>query len=213
MRAVSDRIVLVIDEDAAFRERLSTILSALGVRVETAQGEDQILEALGRRVPEAVFIAVDLPGKEGYGLFSKIKKARRRVPVALATSTISASDLKLHEKLKVHAEAYLDKRALTDDELRDAIETRLGISPAEPASENAVEEPLPDEEPSESQPEEAAPEVREPATSMALLEPWLAELLDPETTAILAELDEESSLAGTPRKGTVEGEVFLERVA
>jgi CheY-like chemotaxis protein len=213
MRAVSDRIVLVIDEDAAFRERLSTILSALGVRVETAQGEDQILEALGRRVPEAVFIAVDLPAKEGYGLFSKIKKARRRVPVALATSTISASDLKLHEKLKVHAEAYLDKRALTDDELRDAIETRLGISPAEPASENAVEEPLPDEEPSESQPEEAAPEVREPATSMALLEPWLAELLDPETTAILAELDEESSLAGTPRKGTVEGEVSPERVA
>ena len=213
MRAVSDRIVLVIDEDAAFRERLSTILSALGVRVETAQGEDQILEAFGRRVPEAVFIAVDLPAKEGYGLFSKIKKARRRVPVALATSTISASDLKLHEKLKVHAEAYLDKRALTDDELRDAIETRLGISPAEPASENAVEEPLPDEEPSESQPEEAAPEVREPATSMALLEPWLAELLDPETTAILAELDEESSLAGTPRKGTVEGEVSPERVA
>jgi len=213
MRAVSDRIVLVIDEDAAFRERLSSILSALGVRVETAQGEDQILEALGRRVPEAVFIAVDLPGKEGYGLFSKIKKARRRVPVALATSTISASDLKLHEKLKVHAEAYLDKRALTDDELRDAIETRLGISPAEPASENAVEEPLPDDEPSESQPEEAAAEVQEPATSMALLEPWLAELLDPETTAILAELDEESSLAGTERKGTVEGEVSPERVA
>ena len=82
MRAVSDRIVLVIDEDQAFRERLTVILDALGVRVETAQGEDQILEALARRVPEAVIIAVDLPDKEGFSLFSKTKKAKRRVPVA-----------------------------------------------------------------------------------------------------------------------------------
>ena len=78
MRTVSDRTVLVIDEDAEFRERLTSLLSRLGVRVETAQGEDRILEALGRRVPEAVFIAVDLPEKEGYGLFSKIKKVCER---------------------------------------------------------------------------------------------------------------------------------------
>ncbi len=213
MRAVSDRTVLVIDEDAGFRERLTSLLDAHGVRVETAQGEDQILEALGRRVPEAVFIAVDLPEKQGYGLFSKIKKARRRVPVALVTSTISPSDLKLHEKLKVHAEAYLDKRAITDDELRDAIETRLGISPVEPAPEKAVTEPLPDREPSESRPEAAAADVREPAKSKAPLEPWLVELLDPETTAILADLDEETSLVGAPRTEAVSGEVSPERVA
>jgi CheY-like chemotaxis protein len=201
MRAVSNRTVLVIDEDAAFRERLSSILSAFGVQAETARGEDQILEALGRRVPEAVFIAVDLPEKEGYGLFSKIKKARRRVPVALATATISASDLKLHEKLKVHAEAYLDKRTVTDDELREAIETRLGIAPL------ATDEPEP------AEPEDETAEAPKPASSRPPLEPWLRELLDPETAAILAELDEESSLAGAPRRATVEGEVSPERVA
>ncbi len=136
MQAVSHRMVLVIDEDAAFRDRLAALLAPLGVRVEAAQGEDDILEAVARRAPEAVFIAVDLPEKEGYGLFSRIKQARRRVPVVLVTSSISASDLKLHEKLKVHAEAYLDKRAATEEEIREAIESRLGISAAaeEPSS-------------------------------------------------------------------------------
>jgi CheY-like chemotaxis protein len=217
MRAVSDRTVLVIDEDAEFRERLTSLLSALGVRVETAQGEDRILEALGRRVPEAVFIAVDLPEKEGYGLFSKIKKTRRRVPVALVTSSISVSDLKLHEKLKVHAEAYLDKRTVTDDELREVIESRLGIFPTEPDPEPIEHAAAPEESP-EVPPQEAAAPIaanprEEPKAARGTIEPWLAEFLDPETTAILADLDEESSLAGVPRTPTTSGEVSPERVA
>ncbi|MGH9336479.1 MAG: response regulator, partial [Vicinamibacteria bacterium] len=113
-----DRIALVIDEDSEFRERLKPLLAELGVRLEAAQGENEALDFMRRQVPEAVFLAVDLPEKEGYSLFSKVKKARRRVPVAIVTSTIAPSDLKLHEKLKVHAEAYLDKRTLTDDELQ-----------------------------------------------------------------------------------------------
>jgi CheY-like chemotaxis protein len=210
MRAVSDRIVLVIDEDQAFRERLTAVLGALGVRLETAQGEDQILEALARRVPEAVIIAVDLPDKEGFSLFSKTKKAKRRVPVALVTSTIGAADLKLHEKLKVHADAYLDKRTVTDDELREAVETRLGIGRAEPATEVVEEEPLAKEEPVVAAPTEAAPEA--PKRVRTPIEPWLAELLDPETTAILAELDEESPLAAR-RRATAQGEISIERIA
>ncbi|HEY7818432.1 MAG TPA: response regulator, partial [Vicinamibacteria bacterium] len=199
------RTVLVIDEDAAFRERLASLLSPLGVRVESVQGEDAILEALARRPPEAVFIAVDLPEKEGYALFSKVKKTRRRVPVALLTSTISASDLKLHEKLKIHAEAYFDKRSATDDDLREAIESRLGIvARVEPSATSGS-----------SVSDDGAADVemeaeKAPTTS---IEPWLAELLDPETTAILAEIDEDASLSGDlPRIRTVAGEVSPERV-
>ncbi|HJS75487.1 MAG TPA: response regulator, partial [Vicinamibacteria bacterium] len=206
MQAVPHRIVLVIDEDAAFRDRLASLLAPLGVRIEFVQGEDAVLEALGRRPPEAVFIAVDLPDKQGYALFSKVKKARRRVPVALVTATIFASDLKLHEKLKIHAEVYLDKRLATDDDLREAIESRLGISPRGESG-PAVE--APDLE------REAAPVRPGPDAASAVkatIEPWLAELLDPETTAILAEIDEDASLSGAPRKRTADGEVSAERV-
>ncbi len=206
MQAVSNRIVLLIDEDAVFRERLASLLGPLGIRVETALGEDAILEIVARRAPEAVFLAVDLPEKEGYALFSKIKKARRRVPVALVTATISASDLKLHEKLKVHAETYLDKRALSNDELRDAVELRLGLSPkSEPVASPPREEPGVEEDVAEL--------LREPKRVESTIEPWLAELLDPETTAILAEIHEDASLSGGPNRGAVEGEVSPERVS
>jgi CheY-like chemotaxis protein len=209
MRSVSDRTILVVDEDAAFRKRLTSLVEPFGVRVETVRGEDEVLEAIGRRIPEAVVIAVDLPEKEGYGLFSKVKKARRRVPVALVTSTISAADLKLHEKLKVHAEVYLDKRTVTDEELREAIATRLGISRPE-----GPPEEVPAETPSDSPSEEAAAALPQAVLkSKAPLDPWLAELLDPETTAILEEIDEEPSFTGLRRKGIVEGEVTPERVA
>jgi CheY-like chemotaxis protein len=206
MQAVPNRIVLVIDEDEAFRERLASLLAPLGVRLDFVLGEDAALEALGRRPPEAVFIAVDLPDKEGYALFSKVKKARRRVPVALVTATISASDLKLHEKLKVHAEVYLDKRLATDDDLQEAIENRLGISPGSEAA-PAREEPALESEAATVRP---GPDVA--SAAKASLEPWLAELLDPETTAILAEIEEDASLSGAPRKRTVDGEISPERV-
>ncbi len=211
MRPVSDRTVLAFDEDEAFRERLASILSLFGVRVEAVQGEDGILEALRRRVPEAVFIAVDLPEKEGYGLFSKVKKARRRVPVALVTASISPSDLKLHEKLKIHADVYLDKRTATDDELREAIENRLGITMPQPLVEEDEGDVVAAAEPEDAQGQQAPPEPAQRARSP--IEPWLAELLDPETTSILAEIDEESSLAFASKRQTVEGEVSPERVA
>ena len=195
MQAVSHRMVLVIDGDAAFRDRLATLLAPFGVRVEAVEGEDAILEAVARRAPEAVFIAVDLPEKEGYGLFSRIKQARRRVPVVLVTSSISASDLKLHEKLKVHAEAYLDKRTATDEEIRNAIESGLGIAPSDEAS-------SPREEPA----------VEIVASEKETIEPWLAELLDPETAAILAEIHEDASLSEASRRRTAPGDVSPERM-
>ena len=177
MQAAPNRTVLVIDEDAAFRDRLASLLAPLGVRIDAVLGEDAVLETLGRRPPEAVVIAVDLPDKEGYALFSKVKKARRRVPVALVTSTISPADLKLHEKLKIHAEAYLDKRLATDDDLRDVLENRLGISSRTEAPPAAAEPAL------ESDSEAERPLPQETRAATVPLEPWLAELLDPETLA------------------------------
>ena len=45
-----------------------------------------------------VVLAVDLPKTEGFLLFSKVKRAKRNVPVVITTSTVSKADLKMHEK-------------------------------------------------------------------------------------------------------------------
>ncbi len=50
--------------------------------------------------------------------------------------------MKLHEKLRIHAEAYFDKRELTDEKLVDFLEAR-GFSPAEPNDEVSVGETEP----------------------------------------------------------------------
>jgi DNA-binding NarL/FixJ family response regulator/chromosome segregation ATPase len=195
------RTALVVDEDTEFGERLAPLLSRFGVEARFAAAEDEALDLLRRHGPEVVFIAVDAPDKEGFALFSKVKKARRRLPVVIATSTVSKADMKLHEKLKVHAEAYLDKRELTDDEILEVLR-RLGLG------ETASEDDRPKEAPAQIETEpvkESVPEAR------SAIEPWLAALLDPETTAILADIDEEGGLG--PKKPAPDGAASPERVA
>jgi kinesin family protein 4/21/27 len=193
------RTALVVDEDIEFRERLVPLLSRFGVETLFAASEDETLDLLKRRSPEVVFIAVDTPDKEGFALFSKVKKARRRVLVVIATSTVSQADLKLHEKLKVHADAYLDKRSLTDEELLEALQL-LGLGEATSTEESEVPVVVETEEP-----KEGAPAPR------AHLDPWLAALLDPETAAILADIDDDGPLL--TKKAAPAGSASPERVA
>jgi CheY-like chemotaxis protein len=218
---MSDRIALVIDDDTDFQKRLAGLLSRLGVDASVVRGEEETLDLLRRRGSEVelLFIAVELPDKEGFALFSKVKNARRRVPVILATSTISGADLKLHEKLKIHAEGYLDKLSVTDEEILDLLGS-IGLSPSTAGEEPSVpasEELAPSHSETES-PSEDVPESPERPSAGALapprptIEPWLAELLDPETAAILADIEEESP-ASVPERVTAEGEVSPERVA
>ena len=122
---MSDSYVLIVDEDDAFRERVSRLLPSRGVRLVFTDENDSdgdTLSLLDRHRPKVVFISVELPDKEGFSLFTKVKKAERNVAVVLATSTVSKADMKLHAKLRLHAEAYLDKRELTDEQLVEILE-------------------------------------------------------------------------------------------
>ncbi|HSF15654.1 MAG TPA: response regulator [Vicinamibacteria bacterium] len=172
---MSERYILIIDDDEAFGRRLRAIVEPGGYQLVPVRTEGEVLDQLARLSPEAVFIAVDLPGKEGFAWFSKVKKLRRMVPVFLTTTTVPRAELKLHEKLKVHADAYWDKRAVDDNEISTALANKIGL---------AVNERL----------ETLAPVPQTPFPQGTATEPWLAELLDAETASILEEIDEYGSL-------------------
>ncbi|HXV62728.1 MAG TPA: response regulator, partial [Vicinamibacteria bacterium] len=172
---MSERHILVIDNDENFGRRLTAIVEPEGYRLVRVRAGDEALDHLARLSPEAVFIAVDLPSKEGFAWFSKVKKLRRMVPVFLTTSTVPRADLKLHEKLKVHADAYWDKRDVTDHEIRTVLANKIDLP---------VNERL----------EAQAPARQAEFPQGGLTEPWLAELLDPETASILEEIDEYGTL-------------------
>ena len=83
---MSDRYVLIVDSDEAFCERLSQLLPTEGVRVVISNdGDNETLSLLQRHRPKLVFISVELPDKQGFSLFTKVKKAQRNVPVVLTT--------------------------------------------------------------------------------------------------------------------------------
>ena len=209
---MADLYALIADEDEVFRDRLSVLLSENGIELAVAEGDEDLLSLLQRLRPAVVVLAVELPGKAGFTSFSKVKKAQRNVPVVIVTSTVSRTDMKMHEKLRAHAEIYLEKAELPDEELLGAIAraAALELSLPEPAEDNAttavaVATPMPAVAGPIEAPEQESPDVSENASAM--LHPRLLELLDPETAAILAEIDEGPSGSARPI-----GEASQERI-
>ncbi len=139
------RRVLVVDADESFVDWFRKALASTEIEIHVTDSADDALAKVRRLHDDIFFIAVDLPNKSGFGLFSRIKGLAKRARVVLATSTISPDEMLIHQNLRVHADAYLDKRTLDEEELIDTIdslagpESRAGASVSvEPVQEEGV---------------------------------------------------------------------------
>jgi DNA-binding response OmpR family regulator len=73
--------ILVVDDDALFRELVTTMLRRAGYRaVEAPTGEDALAIA-GRERPEVVVLDVHLPGISGYEVCHKLRAGEAGSPV------------------------------------------------------------------------------------------------------------------------------------
>jgi CheY-like chemotaxis protein len=124
---------LIVDRDKTFAPRLDRCLGALGFTVEIAENRREALESLALDTPGIIVIAVERPKKAGFKIFTDVKQLIRNVPIVLTTATVPMAELLMHQKLRLHADAYIDKRELTDRELLDRLNELLGLSfdPAE----------------------------------------------------------------------------------
>ncbi len=127
------RRVLVVDADESFVDWFRKALASTEVEIHVTDSADDALAKVRRLHDDIFFIAVDLPNKSGFGLFSRIKGLAKRARVVLATSTISPDEMLIHQNLRVHADAYLDKRTLGEEELIDTIDSLAGPEPVQPA--------------------------------------------------------------------------------
>lgn len=151
---MADRHVLLVDTDKNFQETLRRALTPYGVEVVVVDdGSDGIARA--REVsPELMVIAVEMPKREGYGIFSKARKSlSKKMPIALVTSSVSPEDFAKHQKLNTHADEYVDKRAIDNGELVRRIDRLIQLGPpqsdgdelelnVEDAEEFAIEEDI-----------------------------------------------------------------------
>jgi DNA-binding response OmpR family regulator len=106
--------ILVVDDDALFRELVSTILRRAGYRaVEVATGEEA-LDAAEREPPEVVVLDVHLPGLSGHEVCRKLRTGHDGPPVLF----VSGERIEAYDRvagLLVGGDDYLVKPFAPDE--------------------------------------------------------------------------------------------------
>jgi ribonuclease P protein subunit RPR2 len=99
--------LLLVDDDAAFRELLRTTFEVVDVEVEEAGSAEDALVAVENRPPDAIVLDFRLPGMSGAELCRRVKADEATVDIAIVILSGSADDTSL-----VHdsgADAFLRK--------------------------------------------------------------------------------------------------------
>ena len=123
-----NRRILLIDADAEFRDTLSQQLGRYRVAVTAEPDPDRALALASSDEPALVVIGIEERDKTtGFRTFQKCKKALAGTPVVLVTSTVSPDELAKHRKLKSHADEYIDKRTMTNEELIGKLDNLIGL--------------------------------------------------------------------------------------
>jgi DNA-binding NtrC family response regulator len=101
------RSVLVVDDDAAMREMLTSLLAEAGIRAQTAKTAEDAMEALRNAEFDAVLSDIRMPGKSGYDLIGELRELRPETPVILMTAFGSLDSAV--EALRAGAYDYITK--------------------------------------------------------------------------------------------------------
>lgn len=127
-RLIPVRRLLLIDDDPEFQGLLESRLAPNGFEVVLPPDPSNPLGHVKELRPALIIISVELPDKVGYALCNKAKKGLARdIPVILTTRSVPASGFRSHRKLKVHADEYIDKRAMTEHEVVSKVDLLVGI--------------------------------------------------------------------------------------
>jgi FixJ family two-component response regulator len=114
--------VLVIDDDAAFRDSVERLLSALGLNTCLFASVAHFLESDPPDGPTCLVLDVRLPGQSGLDLQSELAAANRQLPIVFITGH---GDIPMSvQAMKGGAVEFLTK-PFRDQDLLDAIQVGL----------------------------------------------------------------------------------------
>jgi DNA-binding NtrC family response regulator len=78
--------ILIIDDEAAIRESLETLLGLEGYTVDTAENGDQGLERIAEQPFDLVLLDLALPGRNGLEILTVIRDRQPNLPVIMITA-------------------------------------------------------------------------------------------------------------------------------
>jgi len=122
---MAKRCAVLIESDENFLRLVQECLEEYDCECFVSEDPQEGLENVRQLRPDVIFVAVDLPDKEGFSIFSKVRASARRVPIVLSTSTLPEHELTMHARLRVHADVYLDKRTVSREDLLDNLDKLL----------------------------------------------------------------------------------------
>lgn len=110
MTTATQTTVLLVDDDAHFRETLADAMSLKDVRVESAGSVADARRALAERLPSVILLDVQLPDMSGVELCRQLKRDPRTkgVPVVMLSAKYTEPADRA-EGLLTGADAYLSK--------------------------------------------------------------------------------------------------------
>jgi len=101
--------VLVVDDDADWRELIADTLSEQGFAVATARDGRSACECLRRAKPEVVVTDVEMPFMNGYELFAHLRSLDRDLPVIVMSAGSAADGTSLRDAFR-----FIQKPVTTD---------------------------------------------------------------------------------------------------
>jgi len=117
-----DRVVFVVDDDAAIRESLKDLIQSVGLRVERFASAQEFLRAKRPDVPGCLVLDVRLKGSSGLDLQTRMAKAGVEIPIIFMTGH---GDIPMTvQAMKAGAVEFLTK-PFRDQDLLDAIQQAL----------------------------------------------------------------------------------------
>jgi DNA-binding NtrC family response regulator len=82
----TEHTILIIDDEAAIRESLETLLALEGYRVDTAIDGELGLDRIGQQAYDLVLLDLALPGRNGIEILASIRERNPELPVIMLTA-------------------------------------------------------------------------------------------------------------------------------
>ena len=118
----ADAIVFVVDDDQSIREAIKSLISLVGVRVETFGTAQEFLRAERPDLPGCVVLDVELPGLSGLDLQRELAAHGIKLPIIFITGY---GDIPMSVRaMKAGATEFLTK-PFRDQDLLNAIQQAL----------------------------------------------------------------------------------------
>ena len=87
---LSQKTIIVVDDDEAVRDSLSVMLSLAGLRVRACSSGDALLTLLEGQTPDCLVIDVHMPGLNGLELVERLNGAGGGIPVILISGNMDS---------------------------------------------------------------------------------------------------------------------------